>query len=179
LTLIPLPTADQNQTNHHKQMKYQETPPFKNLQPFIHFYWELKGNELEKRWERVFPDGCAGVLFNLGDHCLTDNGSLTLEFGKTYVVGAMNTFKESLIDANTHLLGVCFKPATFSNFYKYGSQDLMTNDTIEFERSNSFNIDKILNNRFDYLNQFFTDRINIIINPLQSVILMYTTQTGS
>lgn len=151
-------------------MEYKETEPYKDLKPFIHFYWELKGNELEKRWERVFPDGCAGILINLGDNCLTDNGSFSLEFGKTYVVGAMTSFKESFIDSNTHLLGVCLKPATFPNFYNYASQDLLTNNTIEFEKSNSFNVDKILNSSFDYLNYFFFDRIKIKNNPLQSVI---------
>ncbi|RZF61446.1 helix-turn-helix transcriptional regulator [Sphingobacterium corticibacterium] len=151
-------------------MKYKKTNPHKDLKPFIHFYWELKGNKLESQWERVFPDGCAGVLMNLGDTCLTDNGSLSLEFGKTYVVGAMTSFKDSFIGSNTHLMGVCLKPATFANFYNYASQNELMNDTIEFEKSNSFNVDKILDNPFDYLNQFFSDRIKIKNNPLQSVI---------
>lgn len=151
-------------------MKYKKTNPHKDLKPLIHFYWELKGNKLESEWERVFPDGCAGVLMNLGDTCLTDNGSLSLEFGKTYVVGAMTSFKDSFIGSNTHLMGVCLKPATFANFYNYASQNELMNDTIEFEKSNSFNVDKILDNPFDYLNQFFSDRIKIKNNPLQSVI---------
>lgn len=151
-------------------MEYKEIEPGKDLKPFIHFYWELKGCPLEKHWERVFPDGCAGVLINLGDTCLTDNGSLSLAFGKTYVVGAMTSFKESLIDSDTHLLGVCLKPATFSNFYNYDSQDVLTNDTVEFEKSYSFNLDKILNGPFDYLNCFFSDRIKTKNNPLYSVI---------
>ncbi|WLD23795.1 hypothetical protein NU10_13980 [Flavobacterium dauae] len=82
-------------------MEYRKTEPCRDLKPFIHFYWELKGTELGKRWERVFPDGCAGVLINLGDTCLMDNGSLSLEFGKTYVVGAMTSFKESFIDVHS------------------------------------------------------------------------------
>jgi AraC-like DNA-binding protein len=153
-----------------KAMEYKKTEPYKDLKPFIHFYWELKGNELEKQWERVFPDGCAGILINLGDTCLTDNGSLSMEFGKTYVVGAMTSFKESFIDSDTHLLGVCLKPATFINFYNYAPQNELTNDTVEFEKSNSFNVDKIVNNPFDYLNHFFFDRIKMKNNPLQSVI---------
>ena len=151
-------------------MEYKKIKPDKDLKPFIHFYWELKGNELEKQWERVFPDGCAGILINLGDTCLTDNGSLSMEFGKTYVVGAMTLFKDSFIDNNTHLLGVCLKPATFINFYNYAPQNELTNDTVEFEKSNSFNVDKILNSPSDYLNQFFSERIKIKSNPLQSVI---------
>ncbi len=151
-------------------MEYKKTEPYKDLKPFIHFYWELKGNELQRRWERVFPDGCAGVLINLGDTCLTDNGLLSMEFGKTYVVGAMTSFKDSFIDINTHLLGVCLKPATFANFYNYVSQDVLTNYTIEFEKSNSFDLDKILNNPSNYLDNFFSNRLKIKTTQLLSVI---------
>lgn len=151
-------------------MEYIKIEPYKNLKSFIHFYWELKGNKHEKQWERVFPDGCAGVFINLGDTCLTDNGSFSLDFGKTYVVGAMTSFKDSFIDSDTHLLGVCLKPATFANFYNYASQNELTNDTVEFEKSNSFNIDKILARPSDYLNQFFLEKIKIKNNPLRSVI---------
>ena len=97
-------------------MEYEKIKPCRELEPFIHFYWELKGNKLETQWERVFPDGCAGILMNLGDTCLTDNGTTKMEFGKTYVVGAMTSFKDSFIDSDSHLIGVCLKPATFANF---------------------------------------------------------------
>ena len=151
-------------------MEYKKIKPYKDLEPFIHFYWELKGNELERQWERVFPDGCAGIVMNLGNTCLTDNGSLAMEFGKTYVVGAMNSFKDSFIDSDTHLLGVCLKPATFANFYNYASQNELTNNTIEFEKSNSFKVDKILYDSFNYFDQFFSERIKSKNNQLQSVI---------
>ena len=151
-------------------MKYKKVKPCRKLEPFIHFYWELKGKELERQWERVFPDGCAGIVMNLGDTCLTDNGSFKMEFGKTYVVGAMTSFKESFIDTDTHLLGVCLKPATFANFYNYASQHELTNDTVEFEKSNSFNVDKTFDNPFNYFDYFFSERIKIRNNRLQSVI---------
>jgi hypothetical protein len=63
---------------------------------------------------------------NLGDTCLTDNGLVSMEFGKTYVVGAMTSFKDSFIDCNTHLLGVCLKPATFGKFFNYAPQNELT-----------------------------------------------------
>ncbi|WP_159800448.1 helix-turn-helix transcriptional regulator [Flavobacterium sp. MK4S-17] len=151
-------------------MKYKKLKPYKELKPFIHFYWELKGNEVERQWERVFPDGCAGVIINLGNSCLTDNGSVFMEFGKTYVVGAMKSFKDSYIDTDTHLLGVCLKPAVFANFYNYVSQNELTNNTIEFEKSNSFNIDKILDNPFNYFNHFYLERIKSKNNKLQPFI---------
>ena len=151
-------------------MEYIETKPYKELELFIHCYWELKGEDSDRQWERNFPDGCAGLVMNIGETCLTDNGSLSMEFGKTYVVGAMTSFKDSFIDSNTHLLGVCFKPATFTNFYNYVAQDELTDNTIEFEKPNSFNIDKILANRSNYLNQYFLDRIKCKENQLQSII---------
>ena len=151
-------------------MKYKKIKPYKELEPYIHFYWELKGNEVERQWERVFPDGCAGILMNLGDTCLTDNGTTKMEFGKTYVVGAMTSFKDSFIDNDTHLIGVCLKPATFANFYSYTSQNELTNDTLEFEKSNSFNVDKIIENPFNYFDCFYSERIITKTNQLQTVI---------
>ncbi len=151
-------------------MKYKKVKPCKELEPYIHFYWELKGNEVERQWERVFPDGCAGIVMNLGDVCLTDNGSTKMEFGKTYVVGAMTSFKDSLIDNDTHLIGVCLKPATFANFYSYTSQNELTNDTVEFEKSNSFKIDKTLENPFDYFDHFYSERIITKNYQLENVI---------
>lgn len=147
-----------------------ETKPYKELEPFIHSYWELKGEDSDNQWERNFPDACAGLVMNLGNTCLTDNGSVSMEFGKTYVVGAMTSFKDSFIDSNTHLLGVCFKPATFTNFYNYADQNELTNHTLEFEKLNSFNIDKILTNRSNYLNQYFSDRVKTKENQLQSIL---------
>ncbi|MAC94751.1 MAG: AraC family transcriptional regulator [Flavobacteriales bacterium] len=151
-------------------MEYIEIKPYKELEPFIHSYWELKGEELDRQWERIFPDGCVGLVMNLGASCLTDNGTVSMEFGKTYVVGAMTSFKDSFIDSNTHLLGVCLKAATFANFYNYAAQNELIDNTIEFEKPNSFNIDKILAKRSNYLNQYFLDRIKSKVIQLQSII---------
>jgi AraC-like DNA-binding protein len=151
-------------------MEYKETKPCTELEPFIHSFWEMKGGEHDRQWERNFPDGCAGLVLNLGDTCITDNGSITMKFGKTYVVGAMTSFKDSFVDNNTHLLGVCLKPATFSNFYNYAPQNELTNNTVEFDKTHSFNIDKILKNPANYLNQFYTDRIRKKDNLLQSIL---------
>lgn len=151
-------------------MQYKKIKPCKELEPFIHFYWELKGNEIERQWERVFPDGCAGILINLGNTCLTDNGLLSMEYGKTYVVGAMNSFKDSFIDSETHLAGVCLKPATFANFYSYASQNELTNATVEFEKANSFNVDKASDNPFHYFDRFFSGRLKNKNIRLQEVL---------
>lgn len=151
-------------------MEHKEIKPCIELEPFIHSFWELKGGECDRQWERNFPDGCAGLVLNLGDTCITDNGSVNMEFGKTYVVGAMTSFKDSFINNDTHLLGVCFKPASFSVFYNYAAQNELTDSTVELEKTHSFNIDKVLKNPAKYLNCFFTDRIRKRDNQLQSVL---------
>ncbi|WP_369014854.1 DUF6597 domain-containing transcriptional factor [Flavobacterium anhuiense] len=151
-------------------MEYIKIKPCKELEPYIHFFWELKGKPYEAQWERVYPDGCSGIIINLGSNCLTDNGSLHLEFGKTYAVGAMNSYKDSLIDMDTHLAGACLKPAAFANFYSYDPQNILINNTVEFEKSNSFHADKIFEKPFDYFNRFYLDRINNKNIALQSVI---------
>lgn len=151
-------------------MVYRKVKPSKELEPFINFYWELNGIESEKQWERVFPDGCAGIILNLGNKCLTDNGELSMESGKTYVVGAMNAFKDSFIDNDTHLIGVCLKPATFTNFYTYASQNELTNSTVELEKSNSFSFDKAYKNPVNYFDRFYSERIKTKTYQLHSVI---------
>ena len=151
-------------------MEYKETKPCAELQPFIHCFWELNGSEHDRQWERNFPDGCPGLVMNLGDACLTDNGSVSMEPEKTYVVGTMTSFKDSFIDSNTHLLGVCFKPAAFANFYRYASQHELTDQSIALERADSFRIDSILKNPSRYLNGFFTDRMKHQRNPLQEIV---------
>ncbi len=151
-------------------MDYLKIKPCKELEPYIHFFWELKGNPNKAQWERVYPDGCSGIILNLGNDCLTDNGSLSLEFGKTYAVGAMNSYKDSLIDIDTHLAGARLKPAAFANFYSYDPADKLINDTVEFEKSNSFSLDKIVRQSFSYFDCFFLERIKNKNIPLQSVI---------
>lgn len=151
-------------------MKHREIKPCQELAPFIHSFWELKGEDTDGQWERNFPDGCPGLVINLGDNCITDNGILTMEYGKTYVVGAMTSFKDSFINADTHLLGVCIKPGSFSNLYNYAPQSEITNNTIEFDHAHAFDIDKIIKDPFRYLNRFFIDRIGSKHKPLQPVI---------
>ncbi len=140
-------------------MEYIETKPYRVLEPFIHSYWELKGEETDRQWERIFPDGCPGLIMNLGDSCLTDNGATTMEYGKTYVVGAMTIFKESYIEENTHLIGVCFKPSAFASFFSYASLSEIKNSTVQFDQKLSFDREQFLiGNYIDYLNQFFHDK---------------------
>jgi AraC-like DNA-binding protein len=151
-------------------MKYKETAPCPALAPYIHTFWELTGESTDKQWERNFPDGCAGLVINLGDTCITDNGLVKMEFGKTYVVGAMTSFKDSFIEENTHLYGVCLKPGAFPNFYNYAPQSEITDQTIQLEKVHAPDIGKCMNNPVEYLNGFFIHRLQAPNGLVKSVI---------
>ncbi|MCW3464468.1 helix-turn-helix domain-containing protein [Chitinophaga nivalis] len=151
-------------------MEYKIIKPCTALAPYIHSFWELKGEDNDKQWERNFPDGCAGLVVNIGDTCATDNGSVRMDFGKTYVVGAMTSFKDSFIDADAHLLGVCLKPGVFRNFYNYVTQNEITDQTIQLEKRYSFDLDKVIKNPVDYLNTFFVNRLQKRNEHLQTII---------
>lgn len=151
-------------------MKYTETKPCSELQAYIHCFWELTGGDNDKKWERNFPDGCSGLVMNLGNTCITDNGAVRMDFGKTYAVGTMTSYKDSFIEGDTRLFGVCLKPATFANFYNFIPQNQLTDQTIQLEQSKSFNIAKLTNRPIEYLNTFFACRLNTQNELLMSVI---------
>ncbi len=151
-------------------MKYNETPPCNALKDNIHSFWELKGEEKDGQWERIFPDGCPGLVINLGDACKTDSGLVTMKNGKTYIVGAMTSFKDNFIDSNTHLLGVCMKPATINLFFNYLEQSEIINQTVQLDKKLSFDFYKLIKNPISYLNRFFLDRMNRNFHPLHHVL---------
>ena len=151
-------------------MEFNEIKPCEELKPYIHSFWELKGSENDGQWERNFPDGCPGLVLNLGENCLTDNGSVSMSFGKTYAVGTMLSYKDSFMDGSTHLFGICLKPAAFSVFYNYVPQNELINNTVEFDKAYSFNIDSIIKDPSNYLNRFYMDRIRNKNGQLQSVL---------
>src|SRR5690606_74226 len=159
-------------------MEYKEISPITALRPYIHTFWELKGEDLDKQWERNFPDGCAGLVINLGDTCLTDNGSVSMEFGRTYAVGAMRSFKDSFIEKHTHLFGVCLKPGMFPNFYDYAPQSEITDQTVQLEKVYSFDVDKFIKNPFYYFNSFFIDRLQRRNVLLESFIKSFNQNNG-
>lgn len=151
-------------------MEYKEIKPCTILEPYIHSFWELKGEENDRQWQRNFPDGCSGLVVNIGDTCVTDNGAFRMSFGKTYFAGAMTSFKDSFIGANTYLFGVCLKPGVFSNFYNYAPQNELTDKTVILEKKYSFDIDKFLKNPVYYLNGFFCHRLQNRNELLRTII---------
>lgn len=152
-------------------MTYNQFKPHLDLVDYIDAFWVVEGVEKGVRQkERILPDGCVDLIFNLGENCKTDNGNLTMQSEKTYLVGTMTTWQESFLDSQTKLIGVRFKPGAFSLFYNYAPLNEVTNKTIEFEKVLSLNINKLKQYSISYLNNHFLNRINNQRNHLFPIL---------
>ena len=93
-------------------MKYQEYKSSKKFEKLIDSYWlfsDLNQNENQ----RILPDGCADVIFNLGE----STGSIPKE--TIAISGMMTKFSDETIDKNSELFGIRFRTGQLSNFTKH------------------------------------------------------------
>jgi AraC-like DNA-binding protein len=141
-------------------MTYTQFDPHPALAPYIDAYWTATGDGSELKIEKILPDGCVDIIFNLGADCETDNSTFTMKDEKAYLVGTMTSFKLTGMLPETKLLGIRFKPAAFSAFYNYASLHEVTDQTIEFEKVLSPDLKKTLDYSTAYLNHFFLNKLS-------------------
>lgn len=140
-------------------MSYRQVKPHHALADYIDAFWTTSGNGRKLMTEKILPDACVDIIFNLGDDCKTDNGTFNLENGKAYLVGTMKHFKLVEIKPETKLLGIRFKPAAFSAFCKFTSLHQVTDRTIALEKKLSPDFNQIISKSTNYLNQFFLNKL--------------------
>lgn len=141
-------------------MAYNQFNPHPALADYIDAYWTVAADGNELKTEKILPDGCVDIIFNLGADCKTDNSSFTMHNEKVYLIGTMTRFKETNINPETNLLGIRFKPAAFSAFYKFNSLHEVTDQTVEFEKTLSPDLQKIIQYSTAYLNHFFLNKLS-------------------
>ena len=118
---------DERKFIHHMSiMAYKQFNPHPALADYVDAYWTATGDGNELKTEKILPDGCVDIIFNLGADCKTDNSTFTMQNEKAYLVGTMTRFKETDFYPETNLLGIRFKPAAFSAFYKFSSLHELT-----------------------------------------------------
>ncbi len=139
-------------------MSYHQFKPHNDLVNYIDAFWIVEGVEQQTIKTNILPDGCVDLIFNLGDDCKTDEGILTMQSGKPYLVGTMTTAKESISHQDNRLVGVRFKPAAFLSFYNFASLNEVTDQVIEFEQSLAPDLRKVQQSPISYLNSFFLNR---------------------
>ena len=151
-------------------MIYKQAIPHHALAPSIDCYWSIEGAGSEMHTERIFPDGSPGLVFNVGEKCTTDNGLLTMQPGGSYLVGAMTSYKETYLNEKHHLIGVCFKPGAFSQFYNYLPLAEIKEQTVELEKALAPDTSKLRELSFAELNAFFLKRLNAPKQDLSIIV---------
>lgn len=140
-------------------MIYHQLPPHPALANYIDAYWTVTGSERAFQIEKILPDGCVDIIFNLGEQCVTDNGLFTMHTDHVYLVGTMTTFKETIMSPDTNLIGIRFKPAAFTAFYKFASLHEIKDVTVEFDRRLAPDLKKIVQSSAAYLDEFFLAKV--------------------
>jgi AraC-like DNA-binding protein len=150
-------------------MSYKQIKPHPALADYIDAYWTVSGNGRTKHTTKILPDGCVDIIINRGADYGVDN-ALTMQHGKAYVVGTMTRFKETILDAETDIVGIRFKPAAFSVFYTFCSLHEITDMTVAFEKNLAPDPDMLARNFKSYLDQFFLRRMSRPRHSLLAVI---------
>lgn len=140
-------------------MIYRQFQSHPMLANYIDAYWMVSG-EAGLRTEKILPDGCVDLIFNLGTACQTDNGNFTMHHEKAYLVGTMTGVKKVTMSPETKLLGVRFKPAAFPFFFKCSSLHEVRDVTVEFEKKLAPDFRRTARNPIAYLNNFFFKRLS-------------------
>ncbi len=156
------------------QMQYTEFLPHVQLQSYIDAYWTVVNKDQPAGIHRIFPDGCVDLIFNFGDDFLTETGTFAMGNEKVYLVGTMTRYKKTIDKPGTHLLGVRFKPAGFTHFFKHASLHESTDKTIEFERRLLPDINAGTQNIVQHLDRFFLGKL---FQPRNSVLPFVTDIT--
>ena len=135
-------------------MAYASISPHPALASYIDAYWSVKGPEEGCTTSRILPDGCVDIIFNAGEDMAS------MKSGRAYLVGTMTQSFDSRIVPGTRLLGVRFKPAAFSAFYRFASLHEITDDTIECEKRLAPEF-PILGDPVAELNAFFLGKLSL------------------
>jgi AraC-like DNA-binding protein len=148
-------------------MLYSQFEPHPALRPYIDAYWTATGNEPGLTMEKILPDGCIDIIFNLGPDCQTESNTYLLKSEQAYLIGTMTRFKETAMLPETELFGIRFKPAAFTVFYDYPLLHKLADQTVAFEKAFSPDIKNTVKYSAAYLDDFFLKKLSA---PKRSIL---------
>ncbi|PST84305.1 hypothetical protein C7T94_06205 [Pedobacter yulinensis] len=134
---------------------YRQVRPHPALQPYIDAYWISRSAVASST--RILPDGCVDIILNAGADC--GSASEAVRNGKIYLIGTMTRAKTAEMAAESLLIGVRFKPAAFSVFYRFTSLDQVTDLTLELDSGFAFDLKELRRDLQGYLNRYFLGRL--------------------
>jgi AraC-like DNA-binding protein len=141
-------------------LSYQQFIPDPALSSYIDAYWKVTGDGEKPATERILPDCCIDIIVNLGPDFVSDSNGFKMENEKAYLVGTMIRYKETIREADTHLVGIRFKPGAFNHFYRLGSLHELTDQITEFEKQLKPPIHLSTRDLFRNLDRYFLARFS-------------------
>jgi AraC-like DNA-binding protein len=157
-------------------MQYLEYLPHPRLLPYIHAYWMVEGDENMAQSEKILPDGCVDIIYNIGADFHTDR--TIMKYQQVFIVGTMTHCKEPVMHPGTRLFGIRFKPAAFAAFFEYASLKEITDISVDFEKKMAPPMEKIIKHGLPWLNQYFLDKLTTPKHTLFPVIADIQQQHG-
>ncbi|MGH7600000.1 MAG: AraC family transcriptional regulator [bacterium] len=116
-------------------MRYRAIPPSPYLAKYIECFWTLEGHEKysEASPERILPDGCVELIFNLADAFKRYHSNRALEIQpQTLIAGQMRRYAMIEPTGRVKLFGVRFHPGGAYPFFQFPLNEL-TDQIIGFD----------------------------------------------
>ncbi|MBB5441219.1 AraC-like DNA-binding protein [Pedobacter sp. AK017] len=155
-------------------MGYGEFKPSEQLKSYIDTYWLLQNDSLVRPSERrIFADGCMEIFINAGKTKPVINHVTELLPGKIYLAGTMTCSNIITSIPDSVFVGIRFKPAGFSAFYKVAAEELV-DKIAEFPDQELLSIIDLDEGLVERLDRFFTGKIRTIsfgLIPLTQTIV--------
>lgn len=116
-------------------MRYRAIPPSPYLAKYIECFWTLESREKSPAAspERILPDGCVELIFNLADAFKRHHSNRTLEIQpQTLIAGQMRRYAMIEPTGRVKLFGVRFHPGGAYPFFQLPLSEL-TDQIIGFD----------------------------------------------
>ena len=117
-------------------MGYQEYNPSNKLENLIDSYWLIKDLNQSGN-QRILPDGCADIIFNLG------NSNSAIPEETIAISGMMTKFLNVSLDTGSELLGVRFKSGQLSSLTNYPLFEIKNKTVVASEIIPELNLEKL------------------------------------
>ncbi len=107
-------------------MNYREIVPVPALQPYIKFIWLMDGLDANPNAvpERIFPDGCMELIFNLQKPLARIDGNILIQQPTSFVFGQLTNAMHLLATHHYSVIAVRFMPFGLSAFTQIPSHEL-------------------------------------------------------
>jgi AraC-like DNA-binding protein len=109
------------------------------------------------------------LFLNLGENIQSKHFE-NIRNESIFLVGTMLRWDEQVLQGESKLLGIQFRPGAFTHFYRYESMDKMANQLQEFSRSMFPDVKKTIRFFVPYLDQFYLDRLSPPKYSLMSIV---------